>query len=231
MRGGVSARRETGDGLEDPVEVEPAHAGCLCERVEIRQFLCRLDEAARSCHRPRVPFGKGRLVWAAAPAWPKAGFLGVLTGSVEAHVLASRVPGRTARATIDAGRRDAVDERSNGGMIAIYDAAQRSSSLRNRFATDVCILCASAMISPPSAVLVPAAPVGLRAVMAHPDGFGTTVQPESCSQIVIPKVGIGSLLRYVDGFRRRTPAVGHARRYKPRRARSRRQGGLQLCVS
>ena len=49
------------------------------------RFLRRLDEAARGRHRPRMPFGEGRLIREAAPARPEtAGWTipgGAATGS------------------------------------------------------------------------------------------------------------------------------------------------------
>ena len=119
--GRVRPRRAAGGGLEYPVEMEWAHAGRRRERFEGGHLLGRLDEAAGGGHRLGVPLGDGRLVRAAPPAGPKARALRLLAGSVEADVLAPRPPGRAARAAVDAGRCDGIEEPALRARVAVHD--------------------------------------------------------------------------------------------------------------
>jgi len=58
MAGDICPRRDARDFLEDPVEMEPAHAGRLRQRVEVRGLHRRLDRTAGRCHDLRMPFSE-----------------------------------------------------------------------------------------------------------------------------------------------------------------------------
>ena len=115
----VGLRRDAGDRLEDPVEVEAAHARGSGQRVEARRLLGRLDQPAGLRHgrgvlARRAPRSSGRQRLQGR----KPARLRLLARRVEAHVLAPRPPRRAGRPAIHAGRPDRVVEDPVGAPVA-----------------------------------------------------------------------------------------------------------------
>jgi hypothetical protein len=95
MRRGVRLRRDARNGLEDAMEMKPAHPRGCRQCVEAGRHVGAFNHAAGRRDGRGALLGERRLVRPAALARAEAGTLRVGAGAMKAHVIAARAPGGT----------------------------------------------------------------------------------------------------------------------------------------
>ncbi len=118
----VTAGRDAGRGLEQPVEVMRTEARMPRELVESRNTLASFDLAACLRHQSRGPHGRCRVIRVTTLARPITGGFGSRCIVEEDDVLAARCLGRARTAAVDTGRADGVDEIITGAHVALDDS-------------------------------------------------------------------------------------------------------------
>nr|BFE96178.1 hypothetical protein GCM10020185_67140 [Pseudomonas brassicacearum subsp. brassicacearum] len=117
MGGGITLGGQASDCLEDPMKMKGTQARALCQFIQARQFLGRLDLPAGGGNPCRLLGGDLGLVPSHALAGPVTGGLGLFRRVEELDVARVGQARQAAWVAIDAGGFHAIDEGAVGAWI------------------------------------------------------------------------------------------------------------------